>query len=73
VLTLEQRQTYERNGSVLVQGLFDAVEAELLRTAMETDPQVRSNLYDRLDAAGDQDQGGGRRDPAAVGNPPQRP
>jgi ectoine hydroxylase len=52
VLTPEQRQAYERDGFVLVKGLFDAQEAELLRTAMETDPQVRGNLYDRLDAAG---------------------
>jgi ectoine hydroxylase len=52
VLTSEQRQAFERDGFVLVKGVFDAVEAELLRTAMETDPQVRSNLYDRLDAAG---------------------
>ena len=52
VLTPAQRAAFERDGFVLVKGLFDAAEAELLRSAMETDPQVRSNLYDRLDAAG---------------------
>ena len=52
VLTPAQRAAYERDGFVLVKGLFDAAEAGLLRSAMETDPQVRSNLYDRLDAAG---------------------
>jgi ectoine hydroxylase len=52
VFTPEQRQAYEQDGFVLVKGLFDFTEAGLLRTAMETDPQVRSNLYDRLDAAG---------------------
>ena len=52
ILTPEQQQAFERDGFVLVKGLFDSKEAELLRTAMETDPQVRGNLYDRLDAAG---------------------
>ena len=52
VLTPEQREAYVRDGFVLVKGLFDAAEAGLLRTAMETDPQVRGNLYDRLDATG---------------------
>jgi len=52
IFTPEQRQAYEQDGFVLVKGLFDTTEAGLLRSAMETDPQVRSNLYDRLDAAG---------------------
>ena len=52
IFTPEQRQAYEQDGFVLVKDLFDSTEAGLLRTAMESDPQVRSNLYDRLDAAG---------------------
>ena len=52
ILTPEQRAAYDRDGYVLVRGLFDAEEAKLLQQAMETDPQVRANLYDRFDASG---------------------
>jgi ectoine hydroxylase len=52
ILNAEQRDAYERDGYVLVRGLFDAEEAKLLQQAMETDPQVRANLYDRFDASG---------------------
>jgi hypothetical protein len=52
VLTPEQLATYERDGFVMVRGLFDHEEAQLLREAMETDPQVRTNLYNRNDAQG---------------------
>ena len=52
ILTSEQRAAFEHDGFVLIRGLFDADEAKLLRQAMETDPQVRANLYDRFDAAG---------------------
>ena len=52
ILTPEQRSDFERDGYVLVRGLFDAEEAKLLQQAMETDPEVRANLYDRFDSAG---------------------
>ncbi len=52
VLTADQRQAFEADGFVVVRGLFDAEETALLRRAMEADPQIRGNLYDRLDAEG---------------------
>lgn len=52
ILTPAQREAYERDGFVLVRGLFDAEEARLMQQAMETDPQVRGHLYDRKDAEG---------------------
>ena len=52
ILTPEQRAAYDRDGYVLVRGLFDAEEAKLLQQAMETDPEIRANLYDRFDASG---------------------
>ena len=52
VLTAQQHQAYEQDGFVLVRGLFDAEEIELLRTAMEVDPQIHSHFYDRNDAQG---------------------
>jgi ectoine hydroxylase len=48
----ERRAVYERDGYVMIRNLFDAEETALLRSAMENDPQVRGNLYDRLDAEG---------------------
>jgi len=44
VLSPEQRVAYERDGFVMVRGLFDPEEAKLLQQAMETDPQVRGHL-----------------------------
>lgn len=52
ILTSDQRLAYERDGFVMVRGLFDAEESTLLQQAMETDPQVRANLYNRFDASG---------------------
>jgi ectoine hydroxylase len=48
----EQRAEYERDGYVLVRGLFDAEEIGLMRFAMEQDPALRDSLYDRKDAEG---------------------
>lgn len=50
--TPEQRAAYDRDGYVIVRGLFDAEETGLLRRAIEEDPQLRSSLYDRTDADG---------------------
>ena len=52
ILTPEQRADYDRDGYVMVRGLFDAEEAKLLQQAMETDPTVRSHFYNRKDAEG---------------------
>ncbi|MBL8690703.1 MAG: phytanoyl-CoA dioxygenase family protein [Rhodospirillaceae bacterium] len=52
VLTAEQRQQFDRDGYFLVRGLFDAEETRLMREAMETDPTVRANFYNRGDSEG---------------------
>lgn len=52
VLSPEQRAAYDRDGYVLIKGFFDADEAGLLKQAMEEDPAVRDNLYNRNDAEG---------------------
>ncbi len=52
VLNAADRQAFEADGFVIVRGLFDDDEAGQLRRAMEEDPQIRSNLYDRMDADG---------------------
>ncbi|HLJ05713.1 MAG TPA: phytanoyl-CoA dioxygenase family protein, partial [Acetobacteraceae bacterium] len=43
---------FHADGFVIVRGMFDAVETDLLRRAMEQDPEVASHLLDRLDAQG---------------------
>ena len=52
VLTAQQRQDYERDGLVVVRGLFDAEETALLRRAMEEDPEILRHSLGRADAAG---------------------
>jgi ectoine hydroxylase-related dioxygenase (phytanoyl-CoA dioxygenase family) len=52
VLNSEQRQAFEDDGYVLVRGLFDFEETGLLRSAMETDPQIKAHFYNRNDATG---------------------
>ena len=52
IFTPEQRQAWERDGYVLVKGLFDAEEAGLLRRALEEDPAIAAHFYDRKDAGG---------------------
>jgi len=52
VMNAGQRAAYDRDGYVLVPGLFDAEETGLLRTAMETDPQVTEGIYAREDNDG---------------------
>jgi len=47
-----QRAQYERDGYVIVRGLFDTAEIGLMRDAMEQDPALRESLYDRKDAEG---------------------
>ena len=52
IFTADQRAAYERDGYVMVRGLFDAEETGLLRAAIEQDPQLHSSLYERKDAEG---------------------
>lgn len=52
VMTAEQRAAYDRDGYVIVRGLFDAEETGLLRRAMEVDPAVRDHVIDRRDQEG---------------------
>ena len=52
ILTPAQRDEFERDGYVIVRGLFDGEEIALLREAIERDPAIRSHFYDRFDAAG---------------------
>ena len=52
ILTSAQRDEFERDGYVIVRGLFDGEEIALLREAIERDPAIRSHFYDRFDAAG---------------------
>lgn len=52
LFTNDQRAAFERDGYVLIRSLFDAEEAEILKTAMETDPQIRDHFYDRKDETG---------------------
>lgn len=52
LFTPAQREQYERDGYVIVPGLFDNEEIGLMRDAMEQDPALRASLYDRKDAEG---------------------
>ena len=52
LLSPEQRAAFERDGWIHIPGLFDAEEVALLRAAMESDPAIRENLYDRFDSKG---------------------
>jgi ectoine hydroxylase len=52
VLTRNDRGQFDRDGFFLARGFFDAEETALLRGAMETDPTVRANFYNRADSQG---------------------
>jgi len=47
-----QRSDYERDGYVVVRNLFDSDETAILRAAIEQDPALAANFYDRKDAEG---------------------
>ena len=51
-LTPQDRSAWDRDGCVIVRGLFDAEETALLRAAIETDPLLKASLYERKDAQG---------------------
>jgi len=52
LFTADQRAAFERDGYVLIKGLFDAEETGLLRRALEEDPAIAAHFYDRKDAEG---------------------
>jgi ectoine hydroxylase len=52
ILTPAQRADFERDGYVLVRGLFDEQETGLLRDAMEKDPAISGHFYNRADSTG---------------------
>jgi ectoine hydroxylase len=52
VLTNEQIQAFERDGYLLVRGLFDKEEAEILRRAAKADAAFNKNAYDLKDPEG---------------------
>ena len=52
VLTPEQHKEYLDQGAVILRGLFDAEEIDLLRQAMESDPLISRHSLLRPDADG---------------------
>jgi len=52
VLTAEQLATYERDGCVVVPGLFDAEEIDLLRRAAKEDRQLDEHSFGKADGEG---------------------
>lgn len=52
VLTPEQNRAYQDDGGVIVRGMFDREETDLLRRAMENDPLVSRHSLLRPDAQG---------------------
>lgn len=52
VLSAEQRAAFDRDGYVLIRGLFDSEETDLLQRAMEMDPAIRGHFFDREDGEG---------------------
>jgi len=52
LMTPELRRAWDEDGLVVVRGMFDVDETDLLRRAMEEDPEVRGHIIDRLDASG---------------------
>jgi len=43
---------FNADGFHIVRGMYDTAEVDLLRRAMEEDPEVASHMLDRLDAHG---------------------
>lgn len=52
ILDNAARQQFEQDGFVLIKNLFTDQETALLRTAIETDPAIAENFYNRADADG---------------------
>jgi ectoine hydroxylase-related dioxygenase (phytanoyl-CoA dioxygenase family) len=52
LFTTSQWDDFQANGYVLIRGLFDRHEVELMTKAIEQDPQLQNSLYARKDAQG---------------------
>ena len=52
ILSPAQHAAFDADGFVIVQGMYDREEVDLLRRAMEEDPEVRRHMLDRLDSQG---------------------
>ncbi|MSQ65839.1 MAG: phytanoyl-CoA dioxygenase family protein [Limnohabitans sp.] len=52
IFTPEQQHAFESDGYVLIRGLFDKQEIELMRSSIEQDPDLQNSLYNRKDAQG---------------------
>jgi hypothetical protein len=52
VFTPAQQAAFEKDGYVLVRGLFDSEEISLMRSSIEQDPDLQNSLYNRKDAQG---------------------
>ncbi|MEL0106856.1 MAG: phytanoyl-CoA dioxygenase family protein [Rhodospirillales bacterium] len=51
-LNSEQIQSFEKDGFYIVRNLFDNEEMAIIREAVETDPNIQSNFFDREDNEG---------------------
>ena len=51
-LSQEEVNKFDQDGYFIVKGLFDNEEISILRTAIETDPNLKENLYNRFDSSG---------------------
>ena len=52
VFTPAQQSAFETDGYVIVRGLFDQEEIELIRSSIEQDPDLQKSLYNRTDSQG---------------------
>ena len=51
-LSAEQLRMFHEDGFVIVPGLFDTEEMGFIREAVETDPNIQNNFFDRKDNEG---------------------
>ena len=52
ILTAAQVADFHRDGFIIVRGLFDAEEMNILRTAAKADAALKSNAYEVADGKG---------------------
>jgi ectoine hydroxylase-related dioxygenase (phytanoyl-CoA dioxygenase family) len=52
VLSAQQRAQFDEDGYILVRQFFDAQQTQLLQSAIEQDPAIRSRFYSRGDTDG---------------------
>ena len=51
-LSQDEITKFSQDGYFIVKGLFDDEEISILRTAIETDSNLKEKLYNRFDASG---------------------